>query len=254
MLKDSASGNNSLIKHLAIIMDGNGRWAKSRGLSRFAGHQRGGDAVSSIIEACIERGISYLSLYAFSSENWKRPQEEIDALMGLLLHFLQMQREKMLESGVKLRVIGDVTRLTQAVRDALDEACKATADADRLTLTLALSYGGRDEIVRGVRRLAEQIEQGDLKPEAIDEELFARCLDTHAVPDPDLLIRTGGEERISNFMLWQIAYTELYFTDVQWPDFDGEELGKALDAFHQRRRRYGLIDEQLDQIDKERAN
>jgi undecaprenyl diphosphate synthase len=254
MLSDSATVNNRSLQHLAIIMDGNGRWAKSRGLNRVAGHQQGGEAVSSIIEACIEHGIAYLSLFAFSSENWKRPQDEVDALMELLQHFLQMQRDKMLETGVQLRVIGDVARLTPALREALDEACEATADADRLILTLALSYGGRDEIVRAARRMAVRIEGGTLAAAAIDEALFSSCLDSDPVPDPDLLIRTGGEKRISNFMLWQLAYTELYFTDVQWPDFDALELGKAVTAFHCRRRRYGLIDEQLDQVEKEKDN
>jgi undecaprenyl diphosphate synthase len=254
MLGNSAIEKNDTLQHLAIIMDGNGRWAKSRGMDRVVGHQQGSEAVSSIIEACIDRGIGFLTLFAFSSENWKRPQDEVDALMGLLLHFLKMQRGKMLESGVRLRVVGDTVRLSSAVREALDEACEVTADADRLILTLALSYGGRDEIVRGVRCLVDRIEQENLKSIDIDEALLASSLDTAGVPDPDLLIRTGGEMRISNFMLWQLAYTELYFTDVRWPDFDAGELAKAMDDYRLRRRRYGLIDEQLDQGDKEKNN
>jgi undecaprenyl diphosphate synthase len=254
MLEDSATEKNGLLQHIAIIMDGNGRWAKSRGLNRVAGHQQGVEAVSAVIEACIDQGVSYLTLFAFSSENWGRPQEEIDALMELLLHFLNLQRNKMSESGVRLRVIGDTARLTQPIRDALSHACKETAHGDRLTLTLALSYGGRDEIVRGVRRLADKIKQEEFTVEMIDESLFNSCLDTFDIPDPDLLIRTGGERRVSNFLLWQLAYSELYFTHVQWPDFNAQELAKAIDDYYLRRRRYGLIDEQLQPRSKEKNN
>lgn len=233
------------LKHLAIIMDGNGRWAKQRGLPRIAGHQRGVETVIKVVDESIRLGIAYLSLFAFSSENWGRPRQEVDALMGLLLQFLASQRQRMLDGGIRLRVIGDRTRLSDSVRHALKAVEAETAAGSTLTLVLALSYGGRDEILRAAKRLAEQVRSGAVAVEELDSWLFSRFLDTGDIPEPDLLIRTSGEMRISNFLLWQLAYAELYFTDVLWPDFDFAELQRALDDYQSRKRRFGLTDDQL---------
>lgn len=233
------------LNHLAVIMDGNGRWARQRGLPRIAGHRQGVETVTGLVDEAVHQGIRFLSLFAFSSENWGRPHQEIDALMALLLQFLEGQRGKMLENGIRLRVIGDLQRLDRPVREALDEAVSATREGRTLTLILALSYGGRNEIVRAAQRLAEQVLNGALDPRQLDSRTFSRFLDTADVPEPDLLIRTSGEQRISNFLLWQTAYSELYFTDVLWPDFDAAELRKALDDYVRRKRRFGLTDDQL---------
>ncbi|MCW8859091.1 MAG: isoprenyl transferase [Deltaproteobacteria bacterium] len=240
--------NNKILPpltHLAIIMDGNGRWAQQRNLPRIAGHQQGVETVTHIVDDCVRRGIRFLSLYAFSSENWGRPLQEVNALMELLLQFLFSQRQKMLEVGISLRVIGDVSRLSEPVQAALADAEKVTAKGKVLTLVLALSYGGRDEIVRAARTIAEQALNGELDLEQLDNKLFSSYLDTGEIPEPDLMIRTSGEMRISNFLLWQAAYAELYFSDVLWPDFDATEMQKALDDYLQRKRRFGLTDDQL---------
>ncbi len=231
--------------HVAIIMDGNGRWARQRELPRIAGHQQGVAAVTEVVDACARKGVRYLSLFAFSSENWGRPRQEVDALMVLLLEYLTSQRQKMLDNGIRLQVIGDLSRMTQAVQQALAEAVQATSAGQGLTLVLALSYGGRDEILRAVRRILTQVQGGDLDPDALNAEIFAASLDLADMPPADLMIRTSGEMRISNFLLWQAAYTELYFTDVLWPDFNLEELNKAFADYYQRCRRFGLTDEQL---------
>ncbi|MCK5826573.1 MAG: isoprenyl transferase [Desulfuromusa sp.] len=230
------------LEHLAIIMDGNGRWAKQRALPRIAGHKRGVETVTKIVDECVRHGIRFLSLFAFSSENWGRPRPEIDALMGLLLQFLASQRKKMLREGVRLQVIGDSSRLSQSIQEALADAEKETAAGETLTLVLALSYGGRDEIMRAAKQIAREALAGSLDIDQLDNRSFSRFLDTGDIPEPDLLIRTSGEIRISNFLLWQTAYSELYFTDVLWPDFDAEELQKALDAYLCRKRRFGLVD------------
>lgn len=235
------------LDHLAIIMDGNGRWAKQRNLPRIAGHQQGVEAVTCIVDDCIQRGIRFLSLFAFSSENWGRPQQEINALMELLLHFLATQRQKMLDGGIRLRVIGDISRLSAPVQEALAEAEEVTAEGKVLTLVLALSYGGRDEIMRAARQIAQRVSRGELDLDRLDNKQFSTFLDTGDIPEPDLLIRTSGEMRISNFLLWQAAYAELYFTDVLWPDFDADELQKAIDDYLNRKRRFGLTDDQLAQ-------
>jgi len=237
---------NSSLDHLAIIMDGNGRWAQQRGLPRVAGHQQGVEAVVQIVDECISQGIRFLSLFAFSSENWGRPREEIDALMGLLLQFLASQRQRMLNDGVCLRVIGDLSRLSKPIQSALADAEKETSQGQELTLVLALSYGGRDEIMRAAKQVAQSALDGDLDIGELDNKTFSRFLDTGDIPEPDLLIRTSGEVRISNFLLWQAAYAEFYFTDVLWPDFDAAELRKALDDYRQRKRRFGLTDDQLE--------
>ena len=234
------------LQHLAIIMDGNGRWAKRQGLPRIAGHQRGVETVIQVVDECLKTGIRYLSLFAFSSENWGRPQQEVDALMKLLLHFLASQQTKMLSSGICLRVIGDRNRLSDSVRRAIAETEAQTAAGDALTLVLALSYGSRDEILRAAKKLAVQAVAGELDLENFNNKQFSALLDTGEIPEPDLLIRTSGEKRISNFLLWQAAYAELYFTDTLWPDFDAQELSRALQDYRQRQRRFGLTDDQLE--------
>jgi len=233
-------------QHLAIIMDGNGRWAERQGLPRLAGHQKGVETVREIIRTCAQKKVRYLTLFAFSSENWSRPAEEVDALMSLLTSFLAQEMDNLIENQIRLSVIGELDRLSDAARSSLDEACRLTDDHDAMELILALSYGGRNELVRGVRRLAERVEGGSLKPQDIDENSLASALDTAGRPDPDLLIRTSGEQRISNFLLWQIAYSELYFSDVLWPDFDAEQLDLALQDFARRQRRFGKTGAQLD--------
>ncbi|MDX2480388.1 MAG: isoprenyl transferase [Desulfuromusa sp.] len=235
------------LEHLAIIMDGNGRWAKQRGLPRVTGHQKGVEAVTRVVDECVRHGIRFLSLFAFSSENWGRPRPEIDALMELLLQFLVSQRQKMLTEGVQLRVIGDLSRLSEPVQSALADAERETSQGQRLTLILALSYGGRDEIMRAAKKIAQRALDGHLDIKQLDNKSFSTFLDTGDLPEPDLLIRTSGEVRISNFLLWQSAYAEFYFTDVLWPDFDAVELQKALDEYLRRKRRFGLTDDQLGQ-------
>lgn len=236
----------SSVQHLAIIMDGNGRWAKQRDLPRLAGHQQGVAAVTRIVDECVQRKIRYLSLFAFSSENWGRPQAEVDALMALLLQFLASQQQKMVAEGIKLHVIGDLSRLSTSVRDALADVEQKTSSGENMTLILALSYGGRDEIVRAAKLAARQVLLGEIEIEQFDDSSLTACLDTAGLPDPDLLIRTSGEVRVSNFLLWQTAYAEMYFTDVLWPDFGAEELDNALNEYSRRKRRFGLTDDQLD--------
>ncbi|HMB16319.1 MAG TPA: isoprenyl transferase [Pelovirga sp.] len=236
---------NNIPAHVAIIMDGNGRWARQRGLPRIAGHQQGVDAVTEVVDACARKGVRYLSLFAFSSENWGRPRQEVDALMLLLLDYLASQRQKMLDNGIRLQVIGDLSRMTATVQQAIAEAVQVTSAGTGLTLVLALSYGGRDEILRAVKRILAQVQAGNLDPERLDADTFAAGLDLAEMPAADLMIRTSGEMRLSNFLLWQSAYTELYFTDVLWPDFNLDELNKAFADYCQRRRRFGLTDDQL---------
>lgn len=245
MLEHTEATGKPPLEHLAIIMDGNGRWAKQRELPRIAGHQQGVETVTKVVDECVRHGIRFLSLFAFSSENWGRPRPEIDALMELLLQFLASQRQKMLTEGVRLRVIGDVSRMSTPVQVALADAERETAQGQTLTLVLALSYGGRDEIMRAAKQITREALAGGLDIEQLDNRTFSTFLDTGDIPEPDLLIRTSGEIRISNFLLWQAAYAELYFTDVLWPDFDAVELKKALDDYMQRKRRFGLTDDQL---------
>jgi undecaprenyl diphosphate synthase len=234
-----------LPRHVAIIMDGNGRWAKLRGKSRIEGHRRGKTSVRVIVEMSRKLGIRYLSLYAFSTENWFRPHDEVDALMGLLEQYLAGERAKMMRYGIRLVAVGDQSRLPTGVKAALDETIDLTRNNQRMTVILALSYSGRDEIVRMVKRLARQARDCRLDPDAIDERTVAAHLDNAEVPDPDLLIRTSGEMRVSNFYLWQIAYSELYVTPTLWPDFRETEYLQALLAYQRRRRRFGRTDEQM---------
>ncbi len=225
--------------HVAIIMDGNGRWAKARGLPRIAGHRRGAEAVRRAVKAAGELGIAYLTLFGFSSENWKRPADEVGDLMGLLRHYIRAEIAELHANGVRLRVIGDRTRLAADIVGLIDNAEALTADNGGLTLTIALSYGGRAEIAAAARAIAVAVRDGALAPEQVDEALFERHLFTAGMPDPDLVIRTSGEQRMSNFLLWQSAYAELVFIPTLWPDFGEADLKTALREYHGRERRYG---------------
>ncbi len=232
-------------QHVAIIMDGNGRWAESRGLMRFEGHSAGIKAVKTILKSCLDIQIPVLSLFAFSSENWLRPEEEVNFLMQLFLETLQAEVQELNKNQICLRFTGDRQGLSPAIREQMHYAEELTASNEALTLNLALNYGGRWEIVRAVRRIAEDIKTGNLEINSIDEQSFGQYLTTFGLPDPDLFIRTSGESRISNFFLWQLAYTELYFTPTLWPDFTKEEFEKALICFQKRERRYGKTSQQL---------
>ena len=228
-------------RHVAIIMDGNGRWAKARGLPRTAGHRQGVDAVRRTIKAAIADGIRYLTLYGFSSENWNRPAAEVRELMDLLRHYLSSEIAELHEQGVRLRFIGDRTRLPADIIARIDAAERRTAGNTVFTLVIALSYGSRDEILAAARRVAVRAARGDLDPDAIGQEEFSRHLLTSDIPDPDLVIRTSGEQRLSNFLLWQSAYAELVFTKCLWPDFDAETLRGAVSEYCQRERRFGAV-------------
>ena len=241
---------NKIIKeklptHLAIIMDGNGRWAKMRGEHRIVGHQNGVEAVRSTVEASAELGISYLTLYAFSTENWNRPQDEVLGLMSLLVEAIENETPTLMKNNVRLQAIGDLDSLPLEVREKLQGTISNTSKNSGLTLVLALSYSSRWEIVNAVKNIANQVKDGELSPDEIDIDLFSDKLTTKGIPDPELLIRTSGENRISNFLLWQIAYSELYFTELYWPDFDKEELYKALLNYQNRERRFGKTSDQL---------
>ena len=225
--------------HVAVIMDGNGRWAKARGLPRIAGHKRGAEAVRRTITAAAELGVRYLTLYGFSSENWKRPADEVDDLMGLLRHYLRGELAELHRNGVRLRVIGDRQRLAQDIVQLIEQAEATTRDNSGLNLLIALSYGARAEITTAARALAARAARGELDPAAIDEDAVTGALWTAGVPDVDLMIRTSGEKRLSNFLLWQSAYAELVFVDTLWPDFGKDDLAAALDEFQRRDRRYG---------------
>jgi undecaprenyl diphosphate synthase len=222
-------------------MDGNGRWAKKRLLNRINGHEKGSDTVRTVVRTCRQIGISYLTLYAFSTENWQRPKTEVEALMALLKNFLHSEQKEMVENDIRLRVIGQVDRLPEKVREALHQTMSATKDNTAMTLILALSYGGRAEIIRMVQEVAKLIKQGEIDPNAVTAELIADHLYTRNIPDPDLLIRTSGEMRISNFLLWQIAYTEIFVTPTLWPDFSRDELLEILKDYQSRERRFGRV-------------
>ena len=228
-------------RHIAIIMDGNGRWAKERGLPRTEGHRAGADTVRRVTEACTELGVEFLTLYAFSSENWKRPKREVDALMKLLEQFLRSKTPEMVEQNIRLQAIGRLHDLPKSCQDQLHRSIETTSQNSGLTLILALSYGGREEIVDGIKSLLESIERGHLDKGMIDGEVFSKHLYTRYYPDPDLLIRTSGELRLSNFLLWQLSYTEFYVTNRLWPDFNKDDLAEAVRAFGQRQRRFGGI-------------
>lgn len=226
-------------RHIAIIMDGNGRWAKARGLPRNLGHRQGVDTVREVVRSCRALGIEYLTLYAFSSENWKRPESEVAGLMDLLRLFIRRELDDLARNGVCIRMIGDRSRLAPDIVALIAESEAKTRDNRKLTLTIALSYGSQDEIVAACRQLAEQVAAGRLKPQDITADMLSANLQTAGIPDPDLIIRTSGEQRLSNFLLWQSAYSELIFVDKLWPDFSGGDLAAAVEAFQRRERRFG---------------
>lgn len=233
-------------QHVAIILDGNGRWAKSKGMPRNYGHAQGSKNVEKICEEAYRMGIKYLTVYAFSTENWSRPKEEVDALMKLLRNYMKTCLKTAAKNDMKIRVIGDKTRLDQDIRNRIEELEEATKENGGLNFQIAINYGSRDEIVRAVKRIAADCALGGLAPEEIDEACVESYLDTHGIPDPDLMIRTSGEQRLSNYLLWQLAYTEFYFTEVPWPDFTKEELEKAIEKYNARDRRFGGVKEEED--------
>jgi undecaprenyl diphosphate synthase len=231
--------------HVAIIMDGNGRWAKQRGLDRIFGHQQGVNAVRELIETAAELGIRFLTLYAFSNENWGRPDEEVTALMGIMVQSLSNETETLLKNNIRLKAIGDLDRLAADVRGRLDETIELTSVSTGLTLIIALSYSSRWEIAMAARNISADVKKGTLDPLSITEEDFEKYLTTYGIPDPELLIRTSGELRISNFLLWQVAYTEFYFTEILWPDFGKDDFYNAIIDFQKRERRFGKTSEQV---------
>lgn len=232
-------------KHIAIIMDGNGRWAEQRRLPRILGHRKGAESVQNIADECLALGVSSLTLYAFSSENWQRPQDEVEALMVLLETFLKKELNRIKKLGIRLMAVGELDRLPKSFSTLLRNAITDTANNDRMILNLALSYSSRNELTRAVRSIGREIANGTLKADDLNENDIEKALDTYPLPDPDLLIRTSGEMRISNFLLWQMAYSELYFTETLWPDFTSVELLKAIEEYSRRQRRFGLTGAQL---------
>ena len=233
-------------RHVAIIMDGNGRWAKRQGQPRLFGHKNGVNSVQEVVESAGDMGVEVLTLYAFSTENWKRPADEVGGLMGLLKIYLQKEMSKMVKNSIRLTCIGDITKLPSDVRDVLEKTMLQTAGNRKLTLNLALSYGGRAEMVQAIQKIATEVRDGHLEPSAIDEALIDSSLYTADLPDPDLLIRTGGEARLSNFLLWQASYAEIYFTDIMWPDFRRDAFNEAVAEFQRRERRFGKTSAQVE--------
>ena len=231
-------------RHVAIILDGNGRWAKAKGMPRNYGHVQGAKTVEVICEEAYRMGIQYLTVYAFSTENWNRPKDEVDALMKLLRNYMKTCLQTAKKNRMCVRVLGEKSRLDQDIRDRIAELEEATKDNDGLHFQIAINYGGRDEILRAAKKLVRKVEQGQLQAEDLTEADLSGCLDTAGIPDPDLLIRTCNEQRISNFLLWQLAYTEFYFTPVPWPDFSKEELVRAVEAYNHGDRRYGGLKEE----------
>lgn len=240
------SKKESIPTHIAIVMDGNGRWANKRLLPRSAGHREGVKATRNIIELCGKAGVKILTLFAFSSENWQRPQKEVASLMGLFVSSLEQEIQQLRENGVQLHFIGDCTRFNQELQDKIKEAEKVTVNNHDFILNIAANYGGRWDIVQASKKLCQQVLDNNLSINEIDEQQLSQNLSTQSLPEPDLLIRTAGEQRISNFLIWQLAYTELYFTDVLWPDFDEKQLQLALASYAKRKRKFGLTQEQLD--------
>ncbi len=242
---------NKLPGHVAFIMDGNGRWAKKRGQARILGHQEGVESVRKIATTAAELGIKHITMYAFSTENWKRPQYEVDALMDLLVNTLSMELDTLMSNNIRLKAIGDLSGLNEGCRNQLQQTMQATSANNRMDLILAINYSGRWEITEAARKIAIEVKEGSLDPAAIDSDTISRHLTTAGLPDPELLIRTGGENRVSNYLLWQIAYSELYITDIFWPDFREKELYEAIIDYQNRERRFGMISEQINQsLDK----
>lgn len=237
--------------HIAIIMDGNGRWAKRRGMPRIAGHNEGVESVRDTVEACGQLGVKYLTLYAFSTENWKRPQEEVSLLMRLLLRALRDETDRLHTNNVRIQAIGDIAKLPIEVQNELQDDIAKTKDNTGLTLILALSYSGRWDLTEAIKRIADEVKQNKLSPEQIDENLVGSYLSTGNIPDPDLLVRTSGEFRISNFLLWQLAYTEIVITNKLWPGFRRDELYEAIRNYQKRERRFGMVSEQVKKEDSQ---
>lgn len=236
---------NKLPRHIAIIMDGNGRWAKKHTIGRIRGHEKGVQAVKTTVRACLEIGIKYLTLFAFSMENWNRPDEEVQALMSLLEKYLDKETKQLNKQGIRLEIIGELDLLNPSLKAKVLQVREETKNNERMILNMALSYGGRDEIVNAVKKIIREIRENKIDIENINKVFFSNYLYTAGIPDPDLLIRTSGEYRISNFLLWQMAYTELYFTSILWPDFTKEHLLKAIATYQKRERRFGLTSEQI---------
>jgi undecaprenyl diphosphate synthase len=232
--------NEATLRHVAIIMDGNGRWAKEQGKKTISGHQQGAKTLKKIVEAAVQEKIEYLTVYAFSSENWLRPKEEVEGLMGIMRHMLKNEVKKLYEQNIRLKVIGNISLLPGDLQDLIRKVEEKSLTNNALTLVIALSYGSRQEIIQAVKKMAEKVSSGNIGIEEITEDKFDSVLYTQGIPDPDLLIRTSGEQRISNFLLWQSAYTEFYFTSVYWPDFSVEEFKKAIEVYYRRKRRFGL--------------
>ena len=230
-------------QHIAIILDGNGRWAKKKGMPRNFGHTQGSKNVERICEDAYKMGVKYLTVYAFSTENWKRPKEEVDALMNLLRNYMKTCLKTAEKNRMRVRVLGDKTALDDDIRNRIAELEEATKNNDGLNFQIALNYGSRDEMIRAMKKMCMDVKEGKLETEQIDEKLFETYLDTHDIPDPDLMIRTSGEQRLSNYLLWQLAYSEFYFTDVLWPDFTKEDLAKAIEYYNGRDRRFGGVKE-----------
>ena len=245
MVIDPAIDTKRLPRHIALIMDGNGRWAQQQGKPRLFGHKAGVDSVRAIVETSREIGIEAITLYAFSTENWNRPEQEVNGLMTILKTYLSAELSRLLKNGIQLRCIGDLDRLPEGAAKALSKVIEATRQNDKLVLNLALSYGGRDELARAARILAERCVKGELEPAAITPELINDNLYTTGLPDPDLMIRTGGEARLSNFLPWQLTYSEIFFTDIMWPDFRREQFLQAISDFQMRERRYGKTSAQV---------
>ena len=243
--RNPANGADARPLHIAVIMDGNGRWAKQHGLPRVAGHRRGVENVKELVAACGKKGIDYLTLFAFSSENWQRPEAEVRLLIELLTSALESETRGLHDNNVKLRVIGDLSRFPRRLQDKIEQACRITRHNTALNLTVAINYGGRWDMVQACRSIARRVDNGELSVDAVTSALIESNLCTCELPEPDLFIRTGGEQRVSNFLLWQLAYTELFFTDIYWPDFDEVCLDNALSEFARRQRRFGKISEQL---------
>lgn len=230
-------------QHIAIILDGNGRWAKAKGMPRNYGHTQGSKNVEKICEEAWRMGIKYLTVYAFSTENWSRPENEVAALMKLLRNYMKTCLKTAAKNDMKIRVIGDIEPLDDDIKSRIRELEAATTDNGGLNFTIALNYGSRDELTRAAQKMAKDCAEGKIKAEEIDESVFETYLDTHGIPDPDMMIRTSGEQRLSNYLLWQLAYSEFYFTDVPWPDFTKEELVKAIEEYNHRHRRFGKVEE-----------
>ena len=254
--KNSNNRPIAVPRHIAIVMDGNGRWAKKRFFPRTYGHKKGVDSVRRTISACEKQGVEYLTLFAFSSENWKRPKDEVSALMSLFMSSLQKEAKSLAKNGIKLSFIGDISAFPEKLKEKMKQVEALTKDGTSLSMQIAANYGGRWDVVNACREIVESVQAGELTHAEINEESLSSCMSTQHIPDPDLFIRTGGEKRISNFLMWQLAYSELYFTDTLWPDFDAEQLDLAIKAYSARQRRFGktgdqVLDDQMNQEDKQ---